>query len=273
MQYAQANGATFGEALLGGALSFFGAGFGQIAGAGISNAGVQMMVQGAVAGAFTGGINAAMNGGNFFRGALKGALSGMAMAMVSAAANEAVDAMQPETVTVKGLHGSDPNAPEDGDAGNPDDPSSPQLKKARIEAAGQLPHVKNESSYILYDKGNGEVGRSDILPGNIDSIKDFEAVRYKGKTELMTKPGKYGIDGIYRILEVIHFHPDTSGVMFSGGWKTGDVYLAESLKINVSLVHGEELRLYIPTGKVNFKYEISPASGITICKGCFTPKK
>ncbi|HEX5055193.1 MAG TPA: fibronectin type III domain-containing protein [Gammaproteobacteria bacterium] len=104
MQYAQANGATFGEALLSGALSFFGAGFGGMAGAAVGgDAG--FLVAGAVAGAFSGGVNAALNGGNFFRGALKGALNGAAMALISAAVDAAVQSLQPQD-SIQEVNGS-----------------------------------------------------------------------------------------------------------------------------------------------------------------------
>jgi RHS repeat-associated protein len=97
MQYAHANGATFGEALLGGAIGFFGAGFGQIAGAAFGGS-AAFLVEGAVAGAFVGGVNAAISGGNFFRGALRGALYGAAMAIVTGAISEAIASLQPQVV-------------------------------------------------------------------------------------------------------------------------------------------------------------------------------
>lgn len=142
------------------------------------------------------------------------------------------------------------------------------LNQARIKAAGMLPkNARKESGFLLYDKGNGNVGISDMLPGGPHALDPF-SLKPTSDGQYLTVSGKYGIDGEYPVLELMHSHPPASTARFSGGKGTGDVYMAESLNINMSVVHGNQLRLYEPQG-LDISRKFKETSGTLICKGCF----
>ncbi|MDO3387504.1 hypothetical protein QWI17_16800 [Gilvimarinus sp. SDUM040013] len=133
------------------------------------------------------------------------------------------------------------------------------IEEARLAAASRLPHeATKEAGFILYELADGSVGISDQLPGSGHSLDPFSLTRQGEQT--MTAKGYHGIDGHYPVLEILHSHPPHSNHMHSGGAGKGDVYIAESLGVSVSVVHDGEIRLYIPTGR-NLKTTFQRTSG------------
>lgn len=122
------------------------------------------------------------------------------------------------------------------------------LEEARLAASSRLPqHARFESGYILFEREDGSIGISERLSGSSHSLDPFSIARLEGRT--VTIKGQHGADGYYPILELIHTHPPHSSHMHSGGHGKGDIYVAESLGINVSVVHNNEIRLYSPRGR------------------------
>ena len=124
----------------------------------------------------------------------------------------------------------------------------PSLQEARLVAASRLPqHARFESGYILYEREDGSIGISERLSGSSHSLDPFSIASLGGRT--VTIKGTHGVDGYYPVLEIVHTHPPQSTHLHSGGHGAGDIYVAESLGVAVSVVHDNEIRLYNPQGR------------------------
>lgn len=122
------------------------------------------------------------------------------------------------------------------------------LEEARLVAASRLPqHARFESGYILFEREDGSIGISERLSGTSHSLDPFSIGKLDGRT--VTIKDTHGVDGYYPVLEIVHTHPPDSTYLHSGGHSAGDIYVAESLGVAVSVVHDNEVRLYNPQGK------------------------
>ncbi|HEY7885076.1 MAG TPA: hypothetical protein VIC08_09040 [Cellvibrionaceae bacterium] len=122
------------------------------------------------------------------------------------------------------------------------------LDEARLEAASRLPRdARHESGFLLYERNDGSIGISEKISGDARSLAPIRLANLAGRT--VTIKGVHGVDGNYPMLEIVHTHPPHSTHLHSGGQGEGDVYVAESLGINVSVVHDNAVHLYQPKGR------------------------
>lgn len=122
------------------------------------------------------------------------------------------------------------------------------LDEARLEAASRLPqNARHEAGFLLYERDDGSVGISEILSGSANALNPIKLASQAGR--FVTRKGTHGVDGNYPVLEIIHSHPPHSTHFHSGGRGKGDIFVAESLGVNVSVVHGNRVHLYQPQGR------------------------
>lgn len=109
-----------------------------------------------------------------------------------------------------------------------------------------------EEGYIIYEGDNGELLSTNKLVGERSSLIQGLKFGVAENGDGYIMGGQLGLDKAYKMIEVLHTHPDGSSSRFSGG-EGGDVWFAEKFNTNVSVSYHNRRRFYEPRGDVNLE--------------------